>query len=58
LGISSGRFSWESVVAAIKYQVWPGRFGWLRREESSAGVIIAGSGFMVFTNEREKMENK
>lgn len=42
MGISSGRLSAESVVAAMRGQVLRGRCGCRRREESRAGVMIGG----------------
>lgn len=40
LGISSGRFSTESVTPAMKYQQWRGRWGWVRREWRKEGVMM------------------
>lgn len=41
-GISSGRFSTESVTPAMKYHVCSGSCGCARIEESRAGVAMAG----------------
>ena len=41
LGISSGRFSADSVTPATKYQLCRGSCGWLLRAASSAGVMTA-----------------
>lgn len=48
MGISSGRFSTESVTPAMKYQQWRGRWGWVRREWRKEGVMMgARAGGMV-----------
>lgn len=45
--ISSGRLSMESVVAAMKYHVFLGRYGCRRMEDMREGVMIEGHEFIM-----------